>query len=266
MKFSRLICVFAFAFILFFSANTSLAGQSGNTDPAELSGELSIKQWAEKVLPEECRRPGRGDAADAYLDCADKYFSIYGQPVSPMIIHEMTALLSDTGDQIVAVDLAGSQKSNRFCCTSDIRIRKRDGRHTVYFETDPGEFGYSYIGRTDSGVHVLEIFEWGGGSGVFKCVMLLSLEKDQGIIFDEQSGFIEAARPRILLKKLGEVVLGDRWRGKLEVRENSLHIGRDEGWFADMESGSPFSKDPVDRIIKIDITPRTNMEVQAENP
>ena len=57
------------------------------------------------------------------------------------------------------------------------------------------------------------------------------------------------------MKKLGAISLGDRWSGKLAVRGNKLFLGKDEGWFSQSNGagGGELSKDPIDRILKIDV-------------
>lgn len=157
--------------------------------------------------------------------------------------------MSDSGDQIVAVNLYDSQHSNRFCCESDIRIRQKidtSENQSIYISEDNQEFGYQYMGKTGSGIHILHTYSSGGGSGIFKNIMLIIIESDYGIVFDSEKSIIRTTRPRLLLKKLGEVVLGDRWAGDLKVDGNNIFIGKDIG---------PFSNRTADNnnsVIKID--------------
>ena len=91
------------------------------------------------------------------------------------------------------------------------------------------------------------------GSGVFKSVMLVTIEVDHGVIFENDR--IKADRPRFLIKKFGEIALGDRWSGVLRIKGNSLIIGEDQGRFAGTENGGQFSEIPKDRVIEIDVSP-----------
>ena len=177
--------------------------------------------------------------------------------IHPKIIQALSTWLSDTGDQIVSINLYDSQGSNRFCCESDLKVRnpsdKKGSNPIVYFNEDNQEFGYQYIGKTESGIHLLYTYYWGGGSGVFKNVMLLTLIADYGVVYDEKNSIIMVNRPRLLIKKLGEIALGDRWSGNLKIDGNNLTIGKDEGWFSGIDSGGRFFEIPKDRVIKIDI-------------
>lgn len=170
--------------------------------------------------------------------------------IHPKIVQALATWLSDGGDQIVSINLLESQGSNRFCCKSDIKV----STPVVSFSEDGEQFGYSYIGITESGVHLLYTYSSGGGSGVFKHIMLVTMETDYGVEFDEKHSVIKATNQRLLLKKLGEVVLGDRWSGELEIVGNDLIIGEDRGWYAGSNYGGPFTSKRGNTVIKIDIS------------
>lgn len=96
-------------------------------------------------------------------------------------------------------------------------------------------FGYQYVGRTNSGVQVFFISESGGGSGSFRNLLLAVLEfaeETQPAPAAREGAASPAVRERIVLRKLDEVPLGDRWDGKIRIRGNELWIGEDDGWFA----------------------------------
>ena len=56
-------------------------------------------------------------------------------------------------------------------------------------------------------------------------------------------------KPRLMLRKIGEIALGDRWEGDLKVDGNQILIGKDKGPLSKVEP-SP------SRVIKIDEQPR----------
>jgi len=58
---------------------------------------------------------------------------------------------------------------------------------------------------------------------------------------------------RILIKKLGQVALGDRWDGYLRVIGDCLYIGQDKGKFVGIERGGDFSNYTTNREIKIEL-------------
>jgi uncharacterized protein len=178
--------------------------------------------------------------------------------VNPRIIEDLSTWLSDDGEQVVAINLTEAQESNRYF--GDVATREVVGRNPyVYFETPAeeagergSEFGYRHIGRTAAGVDVLLTMQSGGGSGVFENLLLLRMEPD-----DHAPAVISAGgnhetmtfrRKRLLLRKLGEIGLGDRWDGPLKVMGNDILIGKDTG---------PLSRDEKSesRVVRIDFRP-----------
>ena len=187
--------------------------------------------------------------ADNGKDCK---YTFWEKPyIHPKIIQDLHTWLSDGGDQVVAINLIDSQDSNRY--SEEIKIRKIPGGHPFIYTEDEenGMFGYQYIGKTSSGIYILYISENGGGSGVFKNLMLVTIEKDKGAYFDESSLKITNSRERLIIKKLGEISLGDRWNGDLKVEGNKLIIGKDVGWFSQQRKNK--NKYPKGRVITIDI-------------
>ncbi len=158
-----------------------------------------------------------------------KKFYYKNKPVNPRIIQAFSTWMSDNGDHIVAIDLSNAQNSNRFYCEKEVKIRQiKKNRDIVSLEGKDNEwFGYMYIGQTTSGVIVLRTMESGGGSGVFNNLMLLKLERDHNIAYDEKNNIIKAGTERLVLKKLGEIPLSDRWDGTLQIKGNSLLVTKE---------------------------------------
>jgi hypothetical protein len=184
---------------------------------------------------------------------ADLPYSFTNAPyISPMILADLTAWLSDTDDQVVAIDLLGAQDSNRYF--GDIHVRETDSPNPfVYVEKDGGEFGYCYVGVTESGVHIVQTSDWGGGSGVFKSLLLLTIEPDTGLTLDVGKRPVLVSKRRLLIKKLGDMSLGDRWDGDLSVSGNRLRVGADKGWFSGGPDGRPSDRDLKDTVLEIEI-------------
>ncbi len=174
--------------------------------------------------------------------------------VNPRIVEDLTTWLSDSSDQVVAVNLTASQDSNRYF--GDVLVREEPDEHPFVFHEDGAAgFGYSFVGTTPSGLHVLATSEWGGGSGVFRRVLLVRFEADAGLTVDWDAGRVATStEPRLLLWKSGEIGLGDRWDGELRVEGDTLVIGTDEGWFAASGGlgGGPLSEEPRERHLRIE--------------
>lgn len=153
--------------------------------------------------------------------------------ISPRVIDEMMSWMSDEGDQVVSINLIDSQQATRYRCKKhkEFYLSYEENEETCSGFPKPW-FGYRYIGQTDSGVHVIETASGGGASGCYHYLLWLQFERDWGMSVDWEKKSIQQDRERILIKKLYEVGLGDRWGGKLKVKGNTVCVGRDQGIFA----------------------------------
>lgn len=155
--------------------------------------------------------------------------------IHPLIVRDLLGWISDPAETVVAIDLVQSNNSNRFF--GPFSVRESGGRQWVEFR-DPknGYFIYSYVATSPSGVHMVECYDNGGGSGVFGHVILLVLQADHALAVGRNGEL--TSRERILLKTLGSIVLGDRYSGKIKYQDGFLKIGPDNGWFRRGESAS----------------------------
>jgi hypothetical protein len=183
--------------------------------------------------------------------------------IHPRIIQDLTSWMSDDGDQVVAINLPDAQDSNRYF--GEVHVEKTNGEHPfVYVEGDKEQFGYQYVGRTEAGVHVLCTSDWGGGSGVFKNLMFVVFERDGDTLSHPDRPLVDLARDRLLVEKLGEISLGDRYAGRLEVTGNRLLIGKDTGWFS-VSGGTGGSGRTEDVLLRLDLTRQQGAPADAEN-
>lgn len=150
------------------------------------------------------------------------------QFIHPLIVRELLGWISDPAATIIAVDLTSANRSNRFF--GEFSLTVQDARTWVGWVGDKGEyFTYAHVASSPSGVQMVECYDCGGGSGVFGSVGLFSLEHDQALEQDASAKI--SARPRLILKTLGSMMLGDRYKGKIEYEDGLLVIGPDDGWF-----------------------------------
>ena len=158
-----------------------------------------------------------------------KYSFNRAEFVHPLIVRELCGWLSDRGSTVIAVDVAVSNRSNRFF--GDYTVADNGGRPRPTWRGSDGQwFAYSHVATSPSGVQMVECYDSGGGTGIFGRVALLTFEGD---LFLEQTADGKAVpRQRILLKILGNVWLGDRYIGDIEYRDGRLLIGPDRGAFA----------------------------------
>ncbi len=100
-----------------------------------------------------------------------------------------------------------------------------------YFEEEPScSFSYYCVGKSESGIYVLHTSSSGGGTGIFKGLVFVVIEKSTDVVYDEdEKGYsTHEYKESILIKKIGEFYLGDRWFGKIEIKGNTLLIGENE--------------------------------------
>jgi hypothetical protein len=171
--------------------------------------------------------------------------------VPPRIIEDLSPWESDKGEQVVAVNILESVGSNRYF--GDLKTIGT-GKPFVFYEKEcdspcsmgaPG-FGYWLIGTTPSGVTVLFTESSGGGTGRFRSLLFVSLENDKALSFNTSTNSLALDRVRLILKKLGEITLGDRYEGDITLHDNTLKIGKDRY----PQSAGLFTKDKI-----ISITP-----------
>jgi len=153
--------------------------------------------------------------------------------VHPLIVRELHGLLSDVGQAITSVDIGLANRSNQF--HGEFTVEEREGRPWVVWRGEKRGnsrrewFGYSFVGASPSGVQIVEFYESGGGSGVFGSVELLCFEQDRCL--NCNSSQAQPVRYRVILKILGSIVLGDRYKGSIQYEDGKLTIGPDVGWF-----------------------------------
>jgi len=170
-----------------------------------------------------------------------KYSFFREEFINPRIIYDLQGWVSDSGDQVVAVNLLRSNKSNRYY-NKEIEVKALENSKYpyVYYEDEEdsngrkclSSFGYQYIGSSNSGIHVLRTSDWGGGSGIFENLIFIVIETDEQIRYEYNDTQI-VKEERINLQTLGHISLGDRYDGELLIKDGYLKIGKNVGWFSD---------------------------------
>ena len=92
----------------------------------------------------------------------------FSQPdyVNPMIIADLLGWISDVGDEVVAVNLSAANQSNRYHC--DVTVSKCAEYPIISGCADHKTVAYQYLGCSFSGIHLLQVWSRGGGTGVFR--------------------------------------------------------------------------------------------------
>ncbi len=156
--------------------------------------------------------------------------------IHPKIVENLVSMISDSGDQRVAMDIDGSQDCNLLFSESEPYYTNSPCPGGGYEERRNGQylaFDYRYVGRTSSGVNIVRTSSNDGGSGCWHHILFMVIETDYGLHMDLDKSVATLTRPRRLLKKLGTYFLGDRWKGMLKVEGDKVYIGKDHGWFTE---------------------------------
>ena len=172
--------------------------------------------------------------------CLEKHLFFGGQPLHPLIVQEFITGLSDTGDQIISINLRDTFSSNRYCCETSFSVGLTTGKrmnvnvdYTTDYRTyhpnyisqeDCGgscTFTYAHLGTTDNGAMVIQVWESGGGSGLFSTLLFTKVKERMGANFDYANpSNLAFDKQQIVLEKLFSISLGDRQETSIGVNGN----------------------------------------------
>jgi hypothetical protein len=145
-----------------------------------------------------------------------KYSFINNEFINPRIIEDLTGWLSDSGNQVVAINITDSNESNRYF--GEITIDNSIGKYPLVRSSfEESTFSYQYLGTSFSGVHLLQTWSNTGGSGVFCEIVLVILSMDE--VFDNEEKI-----NRFVIKLIGTIPLGDRYIGNISYTFGILTI------------------------------------------
>jgi hypothetical protein len=184
--------------------------------------------------------PAAPDVQDQLKE-ADDTFTFGGEPINPLAIKDLLAVITDRYPGPVAVDLASTHPyrvkipvapftefvkgPNRYFGTYG---KADDGTITIDLKTtrrDQGRFSYKRIGRLTNGLHVLETWENGGGSGTWRSLLLVKFAVDfeYGPDYDANRLDRVVRRDRLVMMRVGAFGLDDS-DGAIAVRGDTVEI------------------------------------------
>ncbi len=171
--------------------------------------------------------------------CLEKHLFFNRQPLHPLIVQEFITWLSDTGDQIISINLRDAFDSNRYCCDDSFSVELSEKRTLVRtdFTKDYDTYNndyisqeecvgsctltYAHLGTTDNGAIVIQVWERSGGSGVFSTLLFTKVKKRMGANFDYANpSKLAFDKQQIVLEKLFSISLGDRQETSISVNGN----------------------------------------------
>lgn len=165
-----------------------------------------------------------GTAAVSQDKGALENFKFKGKPVHPGCVREFDVPLADSPPPIVrAVDVEACVTGNEFYMPF-----KTDDRGFIGYEYDLGEggkgsFSYKYLGKTPSGIHVLDTGSSGGGTMVATSIFLIKAATQDYWDYDEH--YNKILERRLIMTCAGQITIGDRDRGAIYLSRNQLIIG-----------------------------------------
>lgn len=166
---------------------------------------------------------------DARLAEANAAFRLDGRPIHPGCLAEFAADLWDgVFPRVMAVDIQACAESEKYGLWP---VQENQG--FLFYENARSResFGYRYLGRTPGGIHVLDTWENGGGSGYFTAAMFVVFETRRFATNSPgpESGGVGskgALNERLVMRCLGQVIHGDRDDGRIELRGDYLLLGK----------------------------------------
>ncbi|WP_157198228.1 hypothetical protein [Methylomonas sp. DH-1] len=157
----------------------------------------------------------------------EKYgYSFQGKTlINPLLLKDLVGWVSDTGRQIVSIDISGSNSSNRYL--GEILVREFEGKRFVEVEEVESRevFGYEYLGTSESGIHVVHAYHQTTGSATFNWVLLLQIEESSVLEYEDSNPKKERTP---ILKLVGRLSLGDRYNGKVSMERGTIRISKDD--------------------------------------
>lgn len=159
-------------------------------------------------------------------------FAVDGRPIHPAVIRTLMCPLAASSPFIRAVDVAAFDDAAAYEITTE------SGRTTASRLDDKhartGEYiAYTHVGMLPGGVHVLDVSECGGGSGVFRSLLLVRLDDVA------QSSLLDGRLSRLmLLSSVDQVALGDRNDAQVCLEGDGVVIkGRLDGELTPLGTG-----------------------------
>ena len=152
---------------------------------------------------------------ERYVEEVRDHFTIKGQPIHPFVFRDLGGWISDSRPIITAVDVLAGVDSNYYFSGNVEKTsygylaREREGR---------SYYSYSFLGRLENGLLVVQAASSGGGSGIFLSLYFLDVFVDTA--FDDEGKPYE----RLNLKTVRTATLGDRWGGDITIDGNKVII------------------------------------------
>ena len=154
------------------------------------------------------------------LQEVNAHFTVQGKPVHPRLVEKFQTFLSDSGPPaVITVDLLAATINGNEYYEPDVKVQ--DGVVSVEHKDPEGSgFAYKWLGTVRPGLHVVETFASGGGTGVFMDLYFFRTSTATGQ--DEKGPYDEV----LMTLARTPVILGDRDDGTIKVEPGRVIIGK----------------------------------------
>lgn len=97
--------------------------------------------------------------------------------------------------------------------------------YSRFNEHDCGKsISYRHLGETPSGITVLHVANWPGGSGVFHYIVLVEIKQCSTWDYDGDIPLQPRFADRVVLMSRGAVIVDDRFAGRLKLEDSRVMI------------------------------------------
>jgi hypothetical protein len=154
------------------------------------------------------------------LQEVNAHFTVQGKPVHPRLVEKFQTFLSDSGPPaVITVDLLAATVNGNEYYEPDVKVQ--DGLVSIEHKDQEGSsFAYKWLGTVRPGLHVVETFYSGGGTGVFMDLYFFRVYRATGR--DEKGPYDQVLMTLVRTP----VILGDRDDTTIKVEPGRVIIGK----------------------------------------
>jgi hypothetical protein len=176
--------------------------------------------WAGRAQGEKSATAAPPAPVQRLLQEVKAHFTLQGKPIHPRLVEKFRPFLSDSGPPVViTVDLLAATVNGNEYYEPDVKVQ--DGVVSFKHKDPEGSsFAYKWLGEVRPGLHVVETFASGGGTGIFMDLYFFRTSLSTG---QDEKGPYE----QILMTLVRTpAVLGDRDNGTITVEPGRVIIGK----------------------------------------